>query len=188
MGNVILTRSKSVLLTALLVLIAVVVAAIIFMLPREFKERQNPTNAASDEGASKNSTAKHVTKPSPAVPLNAQRSPNDSSASASNAGSAPPTSWPPDGTQFTAHHKGRNGCEGMLILKASGLQFICPSDGAKSFSVALNEVRGTDDDGIVTISGAKYHFDKIPGGNKEYVERLFEDWLSRTRLVQTRPQ
>lgn len=90
--------------------------------------------------------------------------------------------------QFTAHHKGHNGCDGVLSLKASGLEFTCPGDAHKSFSVALDQIRGTDDDGIATTSGAKYHFDKVPGGDKEYVERLFEQWLSRTRLAPSQPR
>ena len=76
----------------------------------------------------------------------------------------------------------------MLILKASGLQFTCPGDNGKSFFVALNDIRGTDQDGIVTTSGEKYHFDKLPAGGKEYVERLFIDWLAHVRSSQVPAQ
>lgn len=185
MGRVILTRGKFALVGTFLVVVAVAFAAIFFMWPREGRDRQKAASAATDEAASRNETARHIAKPSPAIPLGGQRPPSNHDSSTS---SAQRPSWPPDGMQVTAHHKGHRGCEGMLILKASGLQFTCPSDVGKSFSVALNEIRGIDDDGIVTTTGAKYHFDKVPGGDKEYVERLFEDWLSRSRLAQTRTQ
>ena len=90
--------------------------------------------------------------------------------------------------QVVAHHKGHKGCDGMLTLKASGLQFTCPGDYGKSFFVALNDIRGTDQDGIVTTSGEKYHFDKLPTGGKEYVERSFTDWLTHVRPTETPAQ
>jgi hypothetical protein len=179
------TLGKAALVGAFLLVIAMICAAIFFLSPRQGSDRQKTANAATEEAASKNETATHATKPSPAVPLREQRLPSSPNSSTR---SAQPMAWPADGMQVTAHHKGHSGCQGMLILKASGLQFTCPSNDAKSFSVALTDIRGTDDDGIVTTSGAKYHFDKVPGGDKEYVERLFQDWLSRSRLVQNRIQ
>jgi hypothetical protein len=86
--------------------------------------------------------------------------------------------------QMAAHHKGFRGCDGMLTLKASGLQFTCPGDNGKSLFIALSDIRSTDEDGIVTTSGKKYHFDKLPGGGKEYTERLFADWLAHARPTQ----
>jgi hypothetical protein len=132
-----------------------------------------------------NTHPRRAPKPSPAVPLQENKSRAESSASDSGpermALSKP---WPADGMQMTAHHKGRHGCKGMLTLKASGLQFTCPEDDGKSFFVALNDIRGPDDDGIITNGGSKYHFDMLPGGKREYAEQLFVAWLSRVRAAQ----
>jgi hypothetical protein len=137
-------------------------------------------------GAKINTPTQHGSKPSPAVPLNANK-PAENSSMRSTPDSGGDTSsqrWPGDGMQMTAHHKGRHGCDGLLTLKASGLQFTCPGDESKSFFVALNDIGRTDNDGIVTTDGSKYHFDKLPGGGKEYAEQLFTDWLARVQIAQ----
>jgi hypothetical protein len=74
------------------------------------------------------------------------------------------------------------------MLFANGLEFVCPGDNGRSFSVALGEIMRADKDGIQTLAGRKYHFDGIPGGNKAGVEELFDEWLFRTHLVQTGAQ
>jgi hypothetical protein len=127
---------------------------------------------------------RHAPKPSPAVSLNGKKSRDNSSVSVSgSAGKTFSKQWPSDGMQMTAHHKGRHGCKGILTLKASGLQFTCPDDDGKSFFITLNDIRGPDDDGIITLDGSKYHFDMLPGGGKEYTEQLFAAWLSRVRVA-----
>lgn len=132
-----------------------------------------------------NTHPRRAPKPSPAVPLEENKSSAESSVSESGSGKTTLSKqWPGDGMQMTAHHKGRHGCKGMLTLKASGLQFTCPEDDGKSFFVALNDIRGLDDDGIITIDGSKYHFDMLPGGDREYTEQLFAAWLSRVRVAQ----
>jgi hypothetical protein len=131
-----------------------------------------------------NTQPRHARKPSPAVPLNGNKSREESSVSESgSAGMTFAKQWPSEGVQMAAHHKGRRGCKGILTLKASGLQFTCPEDDAKSFFITLNDIRGPDDDGIATLEGSKYHFDMLPGGGKEYTEQLFAAWLSRVRVA-----
>lgn len=161
------------------------VGALFLTMPRE-KVTEHATTDYPDAG---NDSVGHVPKPSPAVPLKQSKpsaAPNTSIQP--NSGIAATPAWPPDGMQFAAHHKGHKGCDGMLTLKASGLQFTCPGDNGKSFFVALSAIRSTDDDGIVTVTGDKYHFDKLPGGGKEYAEHLFSDWLARARPVQEPPR
>lgn len=171
-------RSKTGLIGATLVLV-VVLAVFLIRMPHI-----NSKSGAAGEPV--NTTLGHVSKPSPAVPVGEKKlgeSPNNQVQSSPNPN--PEKAWPSDGMQVAAHHKGHNGCDGMLTLKASGLQFMCPGDSGKSFFVVLRDIRGVDQDGIVTASGKKYHFDKLPAGGKEYVEKLFADWLAHVRLADT---
>lgn len=177
-------RGKTGLAIALLVFVAVGLTGVFFLL-----SRQEATKTESG-AATTSAPAQHARKPSPAVPRNGNKSPDKSRAPAvpGYGSDTSPQPWPSDGLQVTAHHKGRRGCDGVLTLRASGLQFTCPGDEDKSFFVALNDIRGTDDDGIITADGSKYHFDKLPGGGKEYTERLFAAWLSRMQVAQPRDQ
>jgi hypothetical protein len=165
-----------------LVFVAVGLAGVFFILSRHEKTESGE--------ATTNAPVPHAPKPSPAVPLNGSKSANNSNVPAmpglgSNTSSQP---WPPDGMLVTAHHKGRHGCDGMLTLKTSGLQFTCPGDEGKSFFVALNDIRGADNDGIITTSGSKYHFDKVAGGGKDYTEQLFAEWLAHVHVAQRSDQ
>jgi hypothetical protein len=177
-------RSKTGLAMTSLVFVAVGIAGIFFFLSRREMTKVEPARTTT------NTPVQRAPKPSPAVPLNRNKSPDKSTVPAmpGSGGTTSSVPWPSDGMQVTAHHKGRHGCDGMLTLKAAGLQFTCPGDEGKSFFVALSDIRGTDDDGIVTTTGSKYHFDKLPGGGKEYTEQLFASWLSRVRITQSADQ
>lgn len=160
-------RNKTAIAIAALLVIAVVMAAIaIFVSHRPTK---TPAEAQS-------APVQRAPKPSPAVRPNESKPPEPTSP-------APIAVWPPDGMQLAAHHKGFHGCNGVLILKAYGLEFRCPDDSGKSFAVALSDIRGMDKDGIVTTDGSKYHFDKLAGGGKEYTVQLFADWLDHVRTA-----
>jgi hypothetical protein len=91
-----------------------------------------------------------------------------------------PATWPPNGLQFLADHKGvRHGCkDGVLTLAPSRLEFLCHADQKKSLSLELSQVKGIDDDGVEALSNEKLHF-KIRGKSKEEVHRLFSDWIAR---------
>jgi hypothetical protein len=169
-------RSKTgLLVTSILVVAAATGVAFLLMRRGEMNKHAVPTQIAVVDRASE-----HASKPSPAVHLDEKKpmKASDTSASA-NLSAATGQPWPPDGMQFAAHHKGHKGCDGPLTLKTSELQFVCPSDEGKSFVVLLSEIRGTDDDGIITRSGDKYHFDKLPGGGRDYANKVFSDWLAR---------
>jgi hypothetical protein len=175
-------RDKIGLAAIFLLVVAVGLTGVFFILSRQEKTKSGE--------ATTNAPVQHAPKPSPAVPLNGSKSANNSNVPAmpgpgSNTSSQP---WPPDGMLVTAHHKGRHGCDGMLTLKASGLQFTCPGDEGKNFFIALNDIRDADNDGIVTTSGSKYHFDKLAGGGKEYSEQLFAEWLSHVHVTQPSDQ
>lgn len=183
MEGEVLVRSKTPLAIICFVFVAVGASAILLLLSRREIRQTEP------RGTKTNSQVPHTPKPSPAVPLNGNKWRDKSSVSESGSGGmAFSQQWPSDGMQMTAHHKGRHGCDGMLTLKAAGLEFRCPDDEGKSFFVALNDIRGTDEDGIITIDGSKFHFDKLPGGGKEYTQQLFATWVSRVRVTQTPDQ
>jgi hypothetical protein len=182
-------RAKTGLIVLFLVLIAVAFTAIFFVMSREeLQKRAAPKDESLIHGATQ-----HAPKPSPAVPLDKNELasvPNAPAPVGSNSATGAPQSqlWPPDGMQFAAHHKGHKGCDGVLTLKASGLQFTCPGDDGKSFYISRNDIRGPHEDGIITRSGEKYHFDRLPGGGKNYAEQLFVNWLFRVHVVQTPTQ
>jgi hypothetical protein len=94
-----------------------------------------------------------------------------------------PKPWPTQGMELRARHKGGYGCDGILRLKAERLEFDCPGDNKKSFSIAIDDVKEDDHDGIVTVRGEKYHFDHIPGSDTQATAELFQEWLVRTHLV-----
>lgn len=175
-------RIKTGLILASAAAVVVALAAVFLVMPQ-----LNIKSDKAEEPAS--TTLGHASKPSPAVPFREKKLAGSASKPAqATSNSDMEKAWPPDGMQVAAHHKGHRGCDGMLTLKASGLQFTCPGDNGKSFFVALNDIRGTDQDGIVMTSGEKYHFDGLPAGGKEYVERLFTDWLAHVRPTQTPAQ
>jgi hypothetical protein len=171
-------RLKTGLITAAVAAMIAALAALVLVMPRLHIKPDTTENPPS-------TPLRHTPKPSPAVPLKDDKRASSPEKPVQTTQS-PNTlkALPPDGMQFAAHHKGFRGCDGMLTLKTSGLEFTCPGDRGKSFFVPVSDIRGADEDGIVTTSGKKYHFDKLPGGNKEYAERLFADWLLHVRPVQ----
>lgn len=177
-GNI-LVRIRPPVVLACLAFVVIAAATIFF-----WRSYRNVSKMASTSETI-STPPRRAPKPSPAVPLEENSSRAKSSVSESGSEKMTPSKqWPADGMQMTAHHKGRHGCKGMLTLKASGLQFTCPEDDRKSFFVPLNDIRGQDEDGIVTNGGSKYHFDMLPGGEREYAEQLFAAWLSPVRAAQ----
>ena len=73
------------------------------------------------------------------------------------------------------HHLGRHNCDGELVFTDQDFRFNCPSD---SFTVERNMVAKLDNNGVVLISGEKYHFD-VAGYDKTGVHILFSEWLER---------
>ncbi|HXE10874.1 MAG TPA: hypothetical protein VN633_02060 [Bryobacteraceae bacterium] len=171
-------RLKTGLITAAVAAMIAALAALVLVMPRLHIEPDTTDKPPS-------TPLRRTPKPSPAVPLKENKR-GSSPEKPTQAMQSPDTlkTLPPDGMQFAAHHKGFRGCDGMLTLKTSGLEFTCPGDSGKSFFVAVTDIRGADEDGIVTTSGKKYHFDKLPSGGKEYAERLFSDWLVHVRHAQ----
>jgi hypothetical protein len=73
------------------------------------------------------------------------------------------------------HHLGRHNCDGELVFTDKDFRFSCPSD---SFTVERNMVAKLDNNGVVLISGEKYHFE-VAGYDKTGVHILFSEWLER---------
>jgi hypothetical protein len=96
---------------------------------------------------------------------------------------ANPTPWPAEGRRYPAKHKGGDSCSGQLLLMAAGLDFVCPGDRGRSFTVGVDQVLDRDNDGIKLVTGKKYHFD-VDGGGKQAVKLLFDEWVYRTHLVE----
>jgi hypothetical protein len=73
------------------------------------------------------------------------------------------------------HHLGRHHCDGELIFTDKDFSFTCPSD---SFTVERSMVAKLDNNGVLLVSGEKYHFD-VAGYDKTGVQILFSEWLER---------
>ena len=71
-------------------------------------------------------------------------------------------------------------CVGQLTLNASGLSFSCPGNPGAALQVPLNQIGAVDENGILLVSGKKYHF-SIRGMNKDAEQQLFSYWLHRVR-------
>lgn len=97
-----------------------------------------------------------------------------------------PKPWPVEGLWYRAHHKGRGGCDGRLGLLADRLTFEC-TEGQKDIAVAMEAIDSMHQDGVITLTGHKYHFE-ITGMDKSRVEQLMEEWLYRTHLVEDTPR
>jgi hypothetical protein len=84
----------------------------------------------------------------------------------------------PEERHFIAHHKGRGGCDGDLVLTAASLRFDCPSRPGELLTFSRAAVRA-DDDGIRDLTtGHPYHF-KISAMNKPQVRALFNAWVAQ---------
>jgi hypothetical protein len=124
--------------------------------------------------------------PSTAVVPQIPNSPMTAPAPAPLASAPPPpvvstrSSMPP--LVYTARHDRHFGgsCSGQLTLSAAGLTFHCPDDPGGSVQVALNQIGAVDENGILLLSGKKYHF-SIPGMSKSAEEQLFVNWLHQVR-------
>ena len=84
----------------------------------------------------------------------------------------------PEEKHFIAHHKGRDGCDGDLVLTDASLRFDCPSRPDQALNFSRDAVRA-DDDGIKDLStGHPYHF-KISTMDKPQVCALFNAWAGQ---------
>jgi hypothetical protein len=79
---------------------------------------------------------------------------------------------------FAAHHKGRSGCDGDLVLTDVSLRFDCPSHPDRGLNFQRNNVMADDDGVVLAVSGKKYHF-KIKDIDKKEVRAMFDKWATR---------
>jgi hypothetical protein len=71
-------------------------------------------------------------------------------------------------------------CVGQLTLNATGLSFSCPGNPGAAVQIPLNQIGAVDENGILLVSGKKYHF-SIRGMSKDAEQQLFSNWLHRAR-------
>ncbi len=83
---------------------------------------------------------------------------------------------------YQVKHKGHGGCEGQLVLNASGMRFACAGDSTKNFFVSRGQIEAADEDGVRLFAKDAYgrdayHFNMGDNASKEDVHALFQAWL-----------